>query len=96
MSAKSHNQTFTPAQSRAVVAATQAFAMRSRTDLKPETKRANVSDVTPRGNITSTSENWPRRLTARSSAAASSRRVVTRSPTPPIGAAISAANHRDR
>jgi hypothetical protein len=61
VSAKSHSQTFTPAQSRAVVAATQAFAMRSRTDLKPETKRASVSDVTPRGNITSTNENLPRR-----------------------------------
>src|SRR5215468_4596398 len=64
--------------------------MRSRADLKPETKRASVSDVAPRGSITSTSENCPRRLTARSSAAASPRRVVTRSPTPPIRLAMSA------
>src|SRR5262249_21763659 len=62
----------------------------ARTDLMPETKRASVSDVAPRGSITSTSENFPRRLTARSSAAASSRRVVTRSPTPPIEPAMSA------
>src|SRR5262249_47849407 len=38
----------------------------ARTDLMPETKRASVSDVAPRGSITSTSENFPRRLTARS------------------------------
>src|SRR3982074_3522196 len=53
----------------------QDFAMRSRAALKPDTKRANVSDVTPRGSITSIRENCPRRATARSRAAASSRRA---------------------
>jgi hypothetical protein len=70
-----------------VVATGYVFDMRSRTDLKLETKRASVSDVAPRGSITSISENCPRLLTARSSAAVSSRRVLARSPTPPIGAA---------
>jgi len=45
-----------------VVATAYAFAMCSRTDLKLETKRASVSDVAPRGSITSISENCPRPL----------------------------------
>jgi hypothetical protein len=35
--------------------------------LNPDTNCASVRDVTPRGSMTSTSENWPRRATARSS-----------------------------
>jgi len=53
---------------------------RARVALKPETKRASVVDVAPRGSMTSISENRPRRATARSSASRKSLRVVTRSP----------------
>src|SRR5262245_44137030 len=58
-------------------------AARARAALKPETKRASVVEVAPRGSMTSMSENWPRRATARSSAAFNSLRVLTRSPSPP-------------
>jgi hypothetical protein len=34
---------------------------RSRTALKPATNRASVSEIAPRGSMTSTRENWPRR-----------------------------------
>jgi hypothetical protein len=43
-------------------------AVRDLAAAKPDTKRASVCEVAPRGSMTSTSENRPRRATARSSA----------------------------
>src|SRR5262245_21848402 len=48
---------------------------RSRAAVRPSTKRASVPDVTLRGSITSTMENFSGRSIARASAAASARRV---------------------
>jgi hypothetical protein len=50
-----------------LVATAYAFAIRSRTDLKLEAKRASVSDVAPRDSVTSTGEKSPRQKLAANS-----------------------------
>jgi hypothetical protein len=68
----------------------RVFAMRSRTNLEPQTKRGSVCNSRHAASFISSSENCPRPLDCAVERSGDSGRVVTRrSPTPPIGAAIS-------